>query len=356
MKFDPTQLADESLRRLYEYQIIRVNEIYSSFVNHYLPQKTQRTHVFDYFVDTNLNASTGTRLGKDYIRVSSPTIYLLRSFFDHLLADDRFLSEISPSTVQIDIGTTRTPNLIIDPEDVTKVREGNLSTDQNRLLFSTTMADLCMTFISCHEVGHIVYGHTRYTRLFFKEDCLNFFDFWKRPKRIDINHAMEYDADLLAATLIVQYLEDVYRAAFKYARHAEVYAGLIKKGKLLEDITIFCILFIYALFVYLSNGAPDQDSTHPQPLVRALYIKDVMLAQMGRRHPNLDMAYLLDAMPRYWDEFDQQLGQLGFYQPESVLEKITELIDEKNNVLGKKASTIRPLWQKYSWIPSDDWS
>lgn len=358
-RFDPKSLGDRALQNSYLYQKTRVNEIYSSFAKGYLGHEKAYLE-FEYFIGKSFYASTNHKRGKDYIDVSSPTIFLLRCLFDYFLADEGFLPEIATSDEKAEVrGAGKVLNAVFSADNVIQGVEAEISDNPNRLLFSSSMTDLCMTFVLCHELAHIVSGHTKYTRLFFNAGCNNFFAFLSKSKRVQIEQAMEYDADVIASVLICQYIEQLRDATLQNDSYNKAFSNYIQKGKLLEDITILCILFLYALFVYLSGYLIENDSendSHPQPLIRATYIKDVILKQMSARNGDLDIPYVLREMPKVWDQFDEKLSAFGLYQKTPALDKITLNLDEKGLMLGKLAAETRSRWQKYSWLPTNVWS
>lgn len=354
--FNPENIQEESLRRIYTYQAIRANEVYSSFSAHY-PRGKKRILDYKYIKGDKLRAYTTSIWKYDKIRVSSPTIYMVRSLCDQLLANEGFLPTIVGSDKYVK--RENIPNFLADPFEVNFQLQGEAPDNANRLLFSDLMADMCATFILCHEIGHIICGHTTFFKTLFNSECLDFFSITSsKDITVELKQAMEYDADIVASALLPQYIEQLSKSVKSNKRHQEIFKEVISQGKLQEDILMLSLMFLYAMFVYIQGRGElkyNAMSEHPHPLLRAMYVKDAVITRMKERN-KLDLAYILEKLPMYFDQFDERLEQFSLNQPEVIIEDIFRRQDGLMQGLIENAKIHRGVCRHYSWLPPEEWN
>ncbi|MEL6135039.1 MAG: hypothetical protein AAFR59_16895, partial [Bacteroidota bacterium] len=129
-------------------------------------------------------------------------------------------------------------------------------------------------------------------------------------------------------------------------------------GDLYERLVAILTLSLYALFTYIIGRHPTYlkfHSKYPHPLVRAIYIRDVMIqTAKGRREVNTEK--LLELSLAYFDQFDLALEKLGLHQPPEVIEQVFSNIDQYQANIQMYASRFRRFTQKWTWVPLDEWS
>ncbi len=356
--FNPDHLKDESLKRIYKYLLIRGNEIIGSFKNAYPSINSKPEVTVNYLLDKELNAFVQWNSDEFSIRIHSPTIYLLRNLFDELFTFDQILPEIKGK----EFFEKPEQNILFlpDPNNIDKRVTSQILLDKDRSLASTVITDICATFILLHEIGHIVCGHVNGANFYFKENTSpKFIDLFAFKHRgAYLRRSMEYDADLVAGILIVQYIEQLEENILKGGRIAEVFDSLKESGNLYEKLLALIILSFYAFFTYLSGRTPyrfDRRSPYPHPLVRAFYIRDVII-QTAEDRRIVNTQLILKLCQKYFDQFDPALYKLGLIQPNQIIKDVMMNLDHHTKEIQNYANRFRKFTKKWSWVPLDEWN
>tara|TARA_B100001245_G_C22890049_1_gene428563 strand:- start:666 stop:1739 length:1074 start_codon:yes stop_codon:yes gene_type:complete len=353
--FDTSSINDESLKTLYNYLLERTHNIINVFKNVYSLE--DKSVDVSFIVSNRFQAEATCFSNKGYsIKIHSPTIFLMRLYFDAVLSLDPVANLVTPLQRElkpVDI------NFIPDVTNPLNQIKHQVYENQDRLFVSSTMTDLCSTFIALHEVGHIVCGHAETAKLYFGEDqileVLDYDYFFKRG--IILKQSMERDADVLSARLIPQYIEQLFEKINIDSRHSKAFQTLMKDSYPFENLIALCVSSLYSLFVYITPKRPVnfRKLAHPHPILRALYIKDAIINTLEERWP-LRKDVVSRYCVKYFDQFDRAFGLLDMNIAHLYAgEFLTIDHDEEISLIHQRASKMRKFSAKSSWFPIEEW-
>ncbi len=215
-------------------------------------------------------------------------------------------------------------------------------------------------FCVSHELGHILLGHFEQQKI---ETKRYFFEVEKQEKReTEDIFRREIEADIVAAVLLTQYIEHLENTikTGRVPRLQEVFAEYLKSDAthLFERLVSITILSLYAFFTYIAGRDPlkfNQKSAYPHPLIRALYIKDVLI-QGAQRTRKVNKRKILDYNLHYFNQFDAALDEFNLNQPDAIIANIMDHTDTYINEIQAYASRFRQFTKRWTWIPLDNWT
>lgn len=304
--FDIESLAEEAIRERYRRLALRSQSVakamHEGFGDSRLPIEMA-------FIDEqHFNAYASSTSDAYRIELAAPVPLLTVLLFERLLSDARILPWLGtdgPDKASYDVP------FIIDPAAFETRHDWSIGLSRVRSLAAGLLADLALTFVMLHEVGHVLCGHVdalrtsgstaRLAELFAAVDA--------DPDETDRSLAWEADADAVAASLLLDYIDEVVTVQ---DRHADAKLIFARGNTTVEHVLSLSIVALYALFCYLRGTRYELglSSSHPHPFVRAHYVKDMLVTAASQRWP-LDLEALFELIDERLDEMLIMLEELG---------------------------------------------
>ncbi len=354
--FDFSQLTDRTLKRLYEYIPSRGNEVIESFRSAYGKTSDYYQVSFQFVLSDHLNAEAGRQKDQYAIAIHTPTILLLRTLFESLFSFKYIVPEIGTGVPPDETDLRELP-FILNLSQPGNFQNVPITTDTRRQFAASMLADFCSSFILLHEVGHVILGHTESASHYFGSPITEFAN-WKTIGRKGqyLRQSYEYDADAVAGKLLVQYIADFIRVIQTRPDYTAIFGPLDKEGHLVERVTALIIISLYAMFTYMAQAAKklNKFASHPHPLHRSFYSKDIILKAMEQQGP-IDIQRTLKFNQHYFDRFSNALQALKLVPYPSMTSSLTHDISKQTRLIGERASKLRVFSDEWSWLPRGDW-
>ncbi|GAB5472407.1 MAG: hypothetical protein Mars2KO_05060 [Maribacter sp.] len=356
--FDPNTFTDPSLKKQYDYMLERTRTLYNSFASAYTEKSKNKDIQIDYISSRQFQARAFKISDTLYtVSMHSPVLMVLRNLFDVLFAFDEISAEISGKLSKVIASDIP---LVHDLRNISDAEQTPIKTDSDRLLVSSILTDFIGTFIMLHEIGHVVSGHVDGNSTYFKEnEILEVFDNPKSgvQKKIDIKQAMEFDADMIATRLIPKYIEQLHHKIQEDKRYQKAFKNTYNSDYPFEKLTALCLASLFALFVYTVGKIQHigcENSYHPHPLTRAQYIKNGIIQTIKERH-QINQEVLVTVYLDHIDAVLICLESLDMYNADLFNEAYFDNADHDLERIQKIASENRKLFEKWSWLPKDEW-
>lgn len=354
--FDFSQLNDRNLKRLYEYIPSRCNEVIESFRAAYGKTSDYYQVSFQFVLSDHLNAEAGRQKDQYAVAIHTPTILLLRTLFESLLSFNYIIPEIGTG-IAPDATDLRELPFILNLSQPATFQNVPITTDTRRQFAASMLADFCSSFILLHEVGHVILGHTESADHYFGRPITEFAS-WQDvgQKGQYLRQSYEYDADAVAGKLLVQYIADFIRVIETRPDYTAIFGPLAKDGYLIERVTALIIMSLYVMFTYMAQAAKklNKFASHPHPLHRSFYSKDIILKAMEQQGP-IDIKRTLKFNQYYFDRFSDALQSLKLVPYPTMTSALTRDISKQTRLIGDRASKLRVFSEEWSWLPREDW-
>jgi hypothetical protein len=344
--FDPRSLQDEGIRREFAFLEQRAQEVARSVVLAY--DKPQDTIAFRYIEEREFNAYAGLSDGQYLIELNAGVPLFNLLLFYGLMSNRMFLPDVNSSGTAV--SNFKIP-FVIDPADFDRRAEWEVSCNQIRAFAAGTLADMCSTFIVLHEFGHVICGHCDAMEHFEGAGSIAELVAFKRSSAMNLERrrAWEGDADMVAAGILSQFVEDLAADISLNNRTKEVFAD--PDSFHLENTASIVVASLFALFCYIEATRRNQDksSTHPQPHVRALLIKNVLHLNLERRE-DFDGEVFHRYLDTHLDNAMSALEDLGLFDPNGYSSGFSRGIDREFTRLKTLQERYRADCAKWSWI------
>jgi len=344
--FDPLSLQDVGIRKEFEFLERRAQEVSRSVLLAY--DKPKDAIAFRYIDEREFNAYAGLSDRRYLIELNAGVPFLNLLLFYGLMSNSQFLPGLDASGTAV---SNFTVPFVIDPADFDRRAKWEVSCNAIRAFAAGTLADMCSTFVVLHEFGHVLCGHCQALRFFGGEDSIAELVAIKRSSvtNVERRRAWEGDADMVAAVLLSQFIEDLADDINLNSRTKEVFAD--PDGFHLENTTAIIVASLFVLFCYIeaTRRNLDKSSTHPQPHVRALLIKNVL-------HLNLEERGTFDGdvFHRYLnvrlDDAMITLESLGLFDPKGYSYGFSRGIDREFARLKILQERYRSDCARWTWI------
>ena len=160
-EFDYRTISDEGIRTEYKHAIERALRIGESLQRAY--GADQLPIAFKYARGDVFNAKASKADGGYLVQINNSVPLFNIILFSRLLSDNSVFPLIDTSgTLESDYELPA----VIDPLDFDQRADWNIKLNAARSFTAMTLADICTTFVICHEVGHIVSGHVEGSKAF----------------------------------------------------------------------------------------------------------------------------------------------------------------------------------------------
>lgn len=219
---------------------------------------------------------------------------ILHYTFNNLFRDPNYLPGIGNAASEIPYRDLQSgipfslPRQISVETAICAIAQLSRPLDNDRAQAAVLMAELATAFCVYHEVAHIVLGHIdALSEQHLSGQLLEIVPSNRAPhgRAAEIRRVWEYEADLLAANMLLQDMvspgaEEAFAAIYgpdnDYTPLGRVQAML---GASL------------AVFLLISQATPTSRRTHPAPLVRFVAIANDCVAAMVEQHPQFGLTH-----------------------------------------------------------------
>lgn len=344
--FDPGSLQDEGIRREFVFLEHRAQEVARSVLLAY--DKPEDAIMFRYINEREFNAFAGLSEQRYLIELNAGVPLFNLLLFYGLMSNSKFLPDLDLSGTAV---SNFTVPFVIDPADFDRRAMWEVRCNEIRAFAAGTLADMCSTFVVLHEFGHVLCGHCDAMRHFEGVGSIAELVAIKRSSvtNVERRRAWEGDADMVATGILSQFVDDLAADINLNSRTKEVFAD--PAGFHLENTAAIVVASLFALFCYIeaTRRNLDKSSTHPQPHVRALLIKNVL-------HLNLDERGRFDGdafhryLDRRLDDAMMALEDLGLFDPKGYSSGFSRGIDREFARLKTLQERYRSDCTQWTWI------
>ncbi|GJE18423.1 hypothetical protein [Methylobacterium marchantiae] len=344
-EFDLNLITDEAVRIEYTHILARAERIGQALHRAYgagrLTIKTK------YILDDSFNADADEQEGRYLISLSAAIPLFNLILFGRLFSDPDIMPELDASGT---LASDYELPAVIDPSNFSKRSNWKIELNPIRAFAAGTLADLCSTFIVCHEMGHVLSGHVEGMRVYEGQSSVSEFVRQLEIPKIDFDRrqAWELDADIIASSLLMEFIGDLWRSTESNPRSKMVF-GAGHEG--LENIISTGIVSLFAFFCYL-NGTRDKlelESTHPHPLVRAYYIRD-MIVNLARTRWDVDPISIARLIDKRLDEFLRVLQKNSLFDAREFTSRRARAIEKDVARIKELQVRHRSSCAKWCWI------
>ncbi|WP_149535755.1 M48 family metalloprotease [Siccirubricoccus phaeus] len=347
--FDIGAISDEGLRREYQHLQSRVRSVARSLREGY--GQGRKPIEFRYINDGSFNAYAGMDAAAFRIEINASVPLFVTILFYRILSDRKFLPFL-------DTRGTRASRMslpaVVDPSNFDRRQTWHIALNGIRAFAAGTIADACSSIIAYHELGHIVSGHVEARAVLEgKHRVAELLERAIVPAEIaERRQAWEYEADGVANTLIARFIEELVEECGKSERVAAVFARA--DGRHLEHTLAILVTAAFAFFSYVQGVRRKirKVSSHPAPMVRAYYLKDMLFA-IFRRKVEFDQRLFLELLDKRMDEMIGVLVKLGLMDLDSYTDEYIDQIDDELARLAELQMRYRPVSAPWAWISWD---
>lgn len=344
-EFDLGRLSDPSVRQEYEVLLRRAAAVATSTMKAY---GDGRLPISCRFVEADVFNARVRRSEECYaIEINNSVPLLMMILFGALLSHEEMLPYLDHGGT---LATDETLPAIADPLDFGNRATWQVALTKERSFAALTLADMCSFFIFCHEIGHVVAGHADALHELEGEDEIAELVSVARPNKItdEVRQAWELDADAVAATLLMSFIEELLHLRSSRAE-LEVFLGETETA--LPNLLATVVAALFAFFCYVTGARDrlDLKSSHPHPLVRAHCLHDMILAAAKSKWP-IDREAFENCFDDRLDEAMRALDQMSLL-PGSVFEKgFAGQIAEETAWQVQNQKDVRTEFSTWSWI------
>lgn len=344
---DISRIRNETVRDIYKRALLRGDyvevSVKDAFGAHRIPILTS-------FIDENaFNAHA--RYGQDCyaIEVAQSVPLLLLLLFERLLSAPLLFPWIDAAGPPVEMYEVQ---FIVDPIDFANRERWDVRLTGHRSYAASTLADIMVAFCQMHELGHVLCGHVDANRqLTGKLSVSEVVEMVAIDrKQRERERAWETDADAVAVTYLVDHVADLMREA----RENEAAAIVFGRGQHgVEHVTSMVIVSLWALFSYVRGARYRlrRHGSHPHPLVRTYYVRDMFITAIKRRMV-LDIPVLIELIDDRLEEMLVVLQSLGLSHNHLFDERYVDRVErERDRIVSirEKHRTICAPWAWFAW-------
>lgn len=301
-------------------------------------------------VNGNFNASVEMHKDRYLIQISNAVPVLLMIFFDKILSNPKnlpWLSSDGTGEVGYEIPFS------IRANDLMFTKKWLVKTNKIRAFASYILADIATSFMFLHELGHILGGHLKDLEIRGDEAFHAEFEMLESTSTDDfwVRHLREYQADSVGAYLVTHIIEELVEDVKVNERTQAVFGP---SQIAIENTISLTIAAIYGLFAYARGQEMKLKlhSSHPDPLVRAFYIRDFVF-QIMRNKCSFDLELSQDMLQARFDEMNDMLSILGISDPVSIGEDNMEKARNQSHALKNLQYEHGKVVSRFAFI---DWT
>lgn len=304
-----------------------------------------------FICNDRFNAYCSIRNGRYEVDFTTAIPVLTMLFFDELLSSPEILTWLPGDA----LGDVRYDVLFSgDPHKLDELRDWSIRTNPVRAYVAYIASEIASTFVLLHELGHIICGHLQARDHLDGKPFIAEFSYTGDATANDfqLHQLFEYEADAVASSLITRFVDELVEEAAEDGRAHEAFGF---DAHAAERSVAFCAIVLYALFAYLKGlkSRLQLHSSHPEPLVRAFYTRDMIWQVTARKH-RLDDDVLGEMLDELFDQTNDALVRLGLqiegqFQQEGYFDEIARGVD----LLKASKVHLGPLTRRFSFVPWD---
>lgn len=343
--FDPAGIQDEGIRDRYKRILRRGDTIAATMRDTFgLEHEPIRMRFID---EPTFNAYASRDAQGYLLELTRPVPLLLLVLFERLLADPRILPWLDASG---EIVTDYGIDFVADPADFSRRETWQISLTDTRAFAAGILADIATAFVQLHELGHVIGGHIETNHhLTGRWSVAEMLDIRLGTRRqLERERAWEADADAIAVSFLVQYLNEL----IDQTRINETAAHAFGRGEhTVEHILSITAVALFAVFAYVRGVRYRlaKRSSHPHPFVRSFYVKD-MLFTAGRRQWPVDLAVLAELTDERLDEMLTVLDEVGLSKNHLFDDAYLERAEAGVARIIATRAKHRKLCARWAWI------
>lgn len=346
-EFDIDALSDDQLRARYQSLRKRFADAARSAEDGYGLGGQKISFRFVY--SDRFNACCRINEGSYEVDIATAIPVLTLLFFDQLFSCPRIMKWLpgeDSKAVSYDVQFSS------GPHGLSRIKDWSIKTSPLRAYVAYIASEIASTFVLMHELGHVLCGHLQARDAIYGDPFIAEFSYIGESSAEDfeLGQLFEYEADAAAAWLITQYVDELVKAANEDERAQKAF-GFDRHAA--ERSVAFCVIVLYALFAYLKvlKSKFSLQSSHPDPLVRAFYVRDMIWKVAKERHV-LDDEVVGEMLEDLFEEVNSVLVRLGL-QSEGQFEQDLDFdqIDMGVERLKAAKAKYRELSNKFSFVP-----
>ena len=285
--FDINSLTTPEYQRYYKMVNARMQEVARAIIAGYgLPDHFNR--ISPMIVDgSEFNACTYQHENNLVVAINASVPILLRTLFDHLFAQPNLFPQL-PNDVPDAIDYS--PLFTIDPTNTDQLERINIRISEARYSASRILGDLCVTYVFLHEFGHLLCGHSEaLSHISGETKLLELFELHEQPNKeyVELRQYWEFQADSIAAGLLVQYIDDIVAHADSHQPWILDVTGCDKEDTktLVMHVSAMTIAALNVLFLYIDQCTFQikAERYHPPTQTRLFCLRDTLCSQMAQR-------------------------------------------------------------------------
>lgn len=270
---------------------------------------------FEFVKDDHFNASVELTPDSYQVRVSAAVPILLMILFDKLLTHPGqlpWLSREGEGEVSYE-----TP-FSVDTRNLERRRDWSVETNKIRAFASGTLSEIAASFVFLHELGHILNGHLLDLAAAGRPARHSEFNMVEPSGEVssELDQLREFQADAVGAALVANITEELIENVACNSRTAAVFGPAEMAA---ENCISLTVIALYGLFAYVRGQQRKLNlrASHPDPLVRSIYVRDyVFQAMRQRRGFNAELAQ--DMLQARFDEMNAALKSVELIAPHTV--------------------------------------
>jgi hypothetical protein len=310
---------------------------------------TTRAPVKMYFIDEEaFNAYASSDDDCYILELGKPVPLFLLILFERILSDPRLFPWL-PTTGEI--VTDYEVAFIFDPADFAGREKWKINLTELRSFTAGILADITVAFVQMHELGHVMCGHIEANRHLTGRRAMVEMVAEQPPSRLQVERerAWEADADAVAASFLVRYLTELVEQTEQNNLAALAFGG----GKqTIEHVLSVTVVALYAMFSYFRGARYriGKRSSHPHPLVRSFYVKD-MLITAARREWTLDLEVLGELIDQRLDEMLIALEAVGLSKNHLFNDRYLSRTEKEVAYIMDIRAKHRRSCLQWAWFP-----
>lgn len=345
MPFDLHAISDAGIRHEFEQIQSRAAGIAQSLHAGY--GSDRKLIAFRYIGDREFNAFALLEEEAYVIELNASVPLFAILLFSKLMSDAEVLHDLDSSGMR---ASDFAIPFVADPADFDKRVDWKIELNRLRAFAASTIADLCSTFVLCHEFGHILGGHVEGMEYYYGRrriaELVTLRGFAAEDS--ERRQAWEFDADKIAVALLLQFIDELDANRADHWRTKAVFSD--SDGFHYEHTLAIAVAALFAFFIYVQGMRTklDRRSSHPHPYVRALYLKH-MLLQGARDRRTVDIEAFDLLLDRRLDEMMIALERIGLLKASTYTRAYIGKAEREVDALAERSRKHRDSCAAWTW-------
>ena len=294
--------------------------------------------------------ATVRRNGDAYdVQIGSAFPYLLTGLFRRIMAEEDVMDWLPVETNPIQ---TDTYSVVMKPSQLqSEVMHTAAPLSPERDFVAQLLTEIAIKFVVFHEFGHVVSGHCDVPEAVTQKLTFDELSIVKRDKSRPLRRAWEVDADLAGLRLTRDFFDGMIQSA-KDAEPDSLQRRVFGPQQIaVEQCASLTTMALYCLFRHLGETRTqlDMHGDHPDPLVRALCIRNALIPDTMARY-QVDDELMTDILEGRFEEFDDALEAIGIHSAMTIDDDGIDAVNDALSVALKENRDHQAVAKPYSWI------